>query len=99
MLLWWYFTKLENIVRNLIIRARRTIRKHFDEIINSFTYELANGPIEGSNNKIKAIKRTAYGFRIFKNFRLRILVSFKNSFYSMNYKHKAADLNNVKSTA
>ena len=52
-----------------------------------------------ANNKIKAIKRTAYGFRSFKNFRLRILISFKNSFYSMNYKQKAADLNNVKSAA
>lgn len=80
-------------------KARRTIRKHFDEIINSFIYGFSNGPIEGSNNKIKAIKRTAYGFRNFKNFRLRILISFKNSFYSMNYKQKAANLNNVKSAA
>lgn len=80
-------------------KARRTIRKHFDEIINSFIYGFSNGPIEGSNNKIKAIKRTAYGLRSFKNFRLRILISFKNSFYSMNYKQKAADLNNVKSAA
>ena len=80
-------------------KARRTIRKHFDEIINSFIYGFSNGPIEGSNNKIKAIKRTAYGFRSFKNFRLRILISFKNSVYSMNYKQKAADLNNVKSAA
>lgn len=80
-------------------KARRTIRKHFDEIINSFIYGFSNGPIEGSNNKIKAIKRTAYGFRSFKNFRLRILISFKNSFYSMNYKQEAADLNNVKSAA
>ena len=73
--------------------------KHFDEIINSFIYGFSNGPIEGSNNKIKVIKRTAYGFRSFKNFRLRILISFKNSFYSMNYKQKAADFNNVKSAA
>ena len=80
-------------------KARRTIRKHFDEIINSFIYGFSNGPIEGSNNKIKAIKRTAYGFCSFKNFRLRILISFKNSFYSMNYKQKAADLDNVKSAA
>lgn len=80
-------------------KARRTIRKHFDEIINSFIYGFSNGPIEGSNNKIKAIKRTAYGLRSFKNFRLHILISFKNSFYSMNYKQKAANLNNVKSAA
>ncbi|UOX37986.1 transposase [Weissella cibaria] len=56
-------------------------------------------PIEGLNNKINPINRTTYRFRSFKNFRLRILISFKNSFYSMNYKQKAADLNNVKSAA
>ena len=28
-------------------KARRTIRKHFDEIINSFIYGFSNGPIEG----------------------------------------------------
>ena len=49
--------------------------------------------------KSKPLSDTAYGFRSFKNFRLRILISFKNSFYSMNYKQKAADLNNVKSAA
>ncbi|TGE63026.1 transposase [Weissella confusa] len=58
-----------------------------------------NCPIEGLNNKINSINRTTYRFRSFKNFRLRILISFKNSFYSMNYKQKAADLNNVKSAA
>ncbi|MCR8703274.1 transposase [Weissella cibaria] len=41
----------------------------------------SNGPIEYSNTKIKAIKHTAYGLRSFKNFRLRILISFKHSFY------------------
>ncbi|WP_245150457.1 transposase, partial [Weissella cibaria] len=56
-------------------KDHHTSRKHFDEIIKSFIYGFSNGPIEGSNNKIKAIKRTAYGFRSFKNFRLRILIS------------------------
>ncbi|KIO95999.1 Mobile element protein [Levilactobacillus brevis] len=29
---------------------------------------LSNGPIEGVNRKIKQIKRTAYGYRNWKNF-------------------------------
>ncbi|WP_141630522.1 transposase, partial [Liquorilactobacillus vini] len=41
--------------------------------------------VEGTNNKIKVIKRTAYGFRNFENFRLRILLSLKNSYVSLNY--------------
>lgn len=49
--------------------------------------------------KSKQLSARNTGFRSFKNFRLRILISFKNSFYSMNYKQKAADLNNVKSAA
>ncbi|NJH65138.1 ISL3 family transposase, partial [Staphylococcus agnetis] len=35
---------------------------------------LTNGPIEGINNKIKLIKRVAYGYRNFYNFKNRILI-------------------------
>ncbi|MBE9390462.1 transposase, partial [Vagococcus salmoninarum] len=37
----------------------------------------SNGPLEGSINKIKVIKRIAYGYRNFSNFKHRILISFK----------------------
>ncbi|EOS8059541.1 transposase, partial [Enterococcus hirae] len=32
----------------------------------------SNGALEGTNNKIKVIKRVAYGYRNFHNFRARI---------------------------
>ncbi|WP_367268460.1 transposase [uncultured Limosilactobacillus sp.] len=35
--------------------------------------------IESTNNKIKAIRRTAYGFRNFAHFRMRILITLKHS--------------------
>ena len=60
-------------------RVKRTLAKHRQEIIASFYTQLTNGPIEGTNNKIKVIKRTAYGFRNFFHFRIRILVSLKTS--------------------
>ncbi|EEI08643.1 hypothetical protein HMPREF0535_1583, partial [Limosilactobacillus reuteri MM2-3] len=42
------------------------MRIHKLEIINSSKYQnYTNGPVEGTNNKIKVIKRTAYGFRNF----------------------------------
>lgn len=69
--------------------ARRTLRKHLSESQNSFIYQFPNGPIEGANNKIKVIKRTAYGFRNFNMFRLRILIAFKDSFYPQSYRQKA----------
>ena len=60
-------------------KVQRTLRQHQEEIIRSFRYQLTNGPIEGTNNKIKVIKRTAHGFRNFFRFRIRILIALKNS--------------------
>lgn len=45
-------------------------------ILNSFTTAITNGFTEGCNNKIKVLKRNAYGFRNFKRFRNRILHMF-----------------------
>lgn len=53
-------------------------------IQNTFKYALSNGPLEGSNNKIKLIKRNAYGYQSFFNFRLRVLFTF-------NFKTKKHD--------
>lgn len=43
-------------------------------ILNYFRYRFTNGFTEGTNNKIKVIKRMAFGFRSFDNFRKRILL-------------------------
>ncbi|MDD6434619.1 MAG: transposase, partial [Ruminococcus bromii] len=42
-------------------------------ILNSFSYTITNGFTEGCNNKIKVLKRNAYGYRNFNRFRNRIL--------------------------
>jgi transposase len=47
-------------------------------ILNSFDCPYTNGFTEGCNNKIKVLKRNAYGFRNFKRFRNRILHIFNN---------------------
>lgn len=69
-------------------KVNKTLLKHFDEIVNSFKTSYSNGPVEGTNNKIKVIKKTAYGFRNFANFRLRILLALKTSFLSMNIRRE-----------
>ncbi len=47
---------------------------NWSEEINSFEYRYnTNGYTEGVNNKIKVIKRNAFGVRDFKRFRNRIL--------------------------
>lgn len=46
-----------------------------EELLNYFDYPVTNGLLEGKNNRIKTIKRTAYGYRNMANFRLRILAT------------------------
>ena len=44
-------------------------------ILNAFDFRLSNGFTEGCNNAIKTLKRVAFGFRSFRSFRARILLS------------------------
>lgn len=53
-----------------------TYRNWQKEILNAFKYaHITNGPTEGFNNKIKVLKRSAYGVKNFRRFRTRILLS------------------------
>ncbi len=52
-----------------------TLNNWREEILNYFDYPITNGFVEGKNNRIKTIKRMAYGYRNMDNFRLRILVT------------------------
>ncbi|MCG6138931.1 MAG: transposase, partial [Nostoc sp. LLA-1] len=55
--------------------SNNTIIRWFDEIIAYFDYGTTSGAVEGINNKLKLIKRSAYGFRNFENFRIRCLLN------------------------
>lgn len=52
-----------------------TLRYWQTEVCNYAFFRISNSITEGLNNKIKVIKRQAYGFRSFKNFRRRILLA------------------------
>lgn len=49
-----------------------TLRKNQHYVLNSIKYKYSNGPLEGINRKIKALKRSCYGFANQKFFFLRI---------------------------
>ena len=51
----------------------RTYTNWIEEIRNSLLVPYSNGVMEGYNNKIKVLKRIAFGFRNFQNFKARIL--------------------------
>jgi transposase len=51
----------------------KTLRLHAMSILAYYDYPISTGPLEGTNNKIKTMKRQAYGFRDQEFFRLKIL--------------------------
>ena len=57
--------------------SQNTIIRWLDEIIAYFYYKTTSGVVEGINNKLKLIKRSAYGFRNFENFRVRCLLTWQ----------------------
>ncbi len=59
----------------------KTYRKWFKPITNSFFCPYTNGFTEGCNNKIKVLKRNAFGMQDFKRFRNRILFVFQKATY------------------
>lgn len=51
----------------------KTLRFHAWGILAYYDYPISTGPLEGTNNKIKTMKRQAYGFRDPEFLRLKIL--------------------------
>ena len=52
---------------------RGTLMRWRTEILAYFSLGLTNGMTEGFNNNAKVVKRRAYGYRSFRNYRLRLL--------------------------
>lgn len=67
----------ENTKITELVECAKTYRNWFVEITNSFYVPYNNGVIEGTNNKIKGLKRMAFGFSNFDNFRTRIFLCTK----------------------
>jgi transposase len=51
----------------------KTLRCHAFGILGWYDYPISTGPLEGTNNKIKTMKRQAYGFRDAEFLKLKIL--------------------------
>lgn len=56
----------------------RTFRNDKKKVINALEQPYSNAKLEATNNLIKVIKRNAYGFRNFENFKKRILIALNN---------------------
>ena len=63
----------------------RSFLRDQDKIINALELPYSNAKLEATNNLIKVIKRNAFGFRNFENFKTRILIA-------LNIKKKRTNL-------
>ena len=57
----------------ILLDFAKTLRAHAWGILAYYDYPISTGPLEGTNNKIKTMKRQAYGFRDQEFLRLKIL--------------------------
>ena len=55
-------------------RLGRTLRAWTDQIVAWHDARVSNGPTEAINNRIKRVKRVAFGFRRFDHYRTRALL-------------------------
>jgi transposase len=58
---------------SLLIKFAKTLALYRRSILAYYDYPISTGPLEGTNNKIKTMKRQAYGFRDLEFFKLKIL--------------------------
>lgn len=71
----WYRRAIRSRLLPLQLFARR-LKPYLDGIINHCRYPLSTAVVEGINNKIKVLKRMAYGYRDDAYFFLRIRAAF-----------------------
>jgi transposase len=57
----------------MLIQLAKTLRAHAWGLLAWYDYPISTGPLEGTNNKIKTMKRQAYGFRDQDFLKLKIL--------------------------
>ena len=88
--IWMQLSKeeAEKYLVDWVGRMRATKKKHLVKVANTvmafrsgilswYDHRISNGKVEGINNKIKVIKRVAFGFRDFDYFFLRIMDAFR----------------------
>ena len=57
----------------MLQQMAKTLAAHRSGLLAYYDVMITSGPMEGTNNKIKTMKRQAYGFRDLEFFKLKIL--------------------------
>ena len=56
-----------------VLTLAKTLCEWKEEIVNYFRYRVTNATTEGYNNITKLVQRRAFGYKSFRNYRLRVL--------------------------
>ena len=84
----WYFWATHSRL-DPIIKAAKTIKKHWDGIIMWHESKINNGILEGLNSVIQATKSKARGYKTFKNYKIIVyLLTGKLDFSLVNRRFK-----------
>ena len=67
-----WILRAESTSIRILHQFARTLRIHSHGLLAYYDYAISTGPLEGTNNKIKTMKRQAYGFRDHHFFILKI---------------------------
>lgn len=57
----------------MLMKFAKTLAAFQSGILSYYDYRISSAPLEGTNNKIKTMKRMAYGFRDMEFFKLKIM--------------------------
>jgi len=63
----WYFWATHSRLKPMI-KAAKTIKGHWDGVLNYFDSKITNGILEGTNSVVQLLKRSARGYRNIPNF-------------------------------
>lgn len=68
---WWLIEAMDSCIWPLA-KLARSLLNHWEGLLTYFDHRISNGMTEGINNKIKTLKRQAYGYRDMEYFKLRL---------------------------
>lgn len=76
LLAWMYEAQASGLVQ--LVKFTQTLQHWWEEFLNYFNEGFTSAVVEGLNNAIRGVIRRAYGYHVFENFRLRVMVEHGN---------------------
>jgi transposase len=56
-----------------MVKVAQTIKRQLENLLTYCRHKITNAKSEGINSRVQSIKSAARGFRLFANYRIRIL--------------------------